>query len=48
MALINEMMYSMNFTRIAMTPIPNLEDATIYRITARYRAETDGEYIYRI
>lgn len=46
--LIDGMMYARNFTRIAMTPVPNLEDATIYRITARYRAETDGTNIYRI
>lgn len=48
MALIDGMMYGFNFTRLSMTPVPNLEDATIYRITARYRAETDGEKIYRI
>lgn len=48
MAVIDEMMYGMNFKRIAMTPVPNLEDATIYRLTARYRAETDGTHIYRI
>lgn len=46
--LIDGMMYGMNFTRIAMTPVPNLEDSTIYRITARYRAETDGENLFRI
>lgn len=48
MALIDSAMYGLNFTRIAMTPVPNLEDATIYRITARYRATTDGENLYRI
>ncbi len=48
MDIIDKMMYSMNFTRTALTPVPNLEDATIYRLTARYRAETDGETIYRI
>lgn len=46
--LIDQKFYSMNFTRIAMTPVPNLEDSTIYRITARYRAETDGVNLYRI
>lgn len=46
---INEKMYAMNFTRLSMTPVPNLEDASIYRITARYRAEIEnGEKIYRI
>lgn len=48
MQLIDGMMYERNFTRIALTPVPNLEDATIYRLTARYRAETDGTNIYRI
>lgn len=48
MGLIDHMMYARNFTRLSLTPVPNLEDATIYRLTARYRAETDGTYIYRI
>lgn len=48
MGLIDHMMYARNFTRLSMTPVPNLEDATIYRITARYRAETDGDRLYRI
>lgn len=48
MAEVDAVMYSMNFTRLVMTPTPNLEDASIYRITAQYRAETDGTNIYRI
>lgn len=48
MQFIDQMMYDLNFTRIALTPVPNLEDATIYRLTARYRAETDGTSMYRI
>lgn len=47
MNTIDEMMYHRNFTRIAMSPVPNLNDATIYRMTARYRAETDGTNFYR-
>ncbi len=47
MNAVNELLRSMNFRRLAMTPVPNLEDATIYRITARYRAATDGKYFYR-
>lgn len=47
MQLIDSLMYGMNFTRLALTPVPNLDDATIYRMTARYRAETDGTKIYR-
>lgn len=48
MSLIDSMMYARNFTRLSLTPVPNMEDATIYRLTARYRAETDGTNIYRV
>ena len=47
MQTIDGVMYQMNMTRLSCTPTPNLEDATIYRITARYRCETDGTRIYR-
>lgn len=47
MKIIDDLMYRMNFTRIAITPVPDLDNATIYRMTARYRAETDGTTIYR-
>ena len=46
--IIDQKMYSMNFTRLSRTVVPNLEDSTIYRMTARYRAETDGNTIYRV
>lgn len=46
--VIDDMMAERNFTRIAMTPVPNMEDASIYRLVARYRAETDGENLFRI
>lgn len=45
--VIDEVLFGMNFKRLALTPVPNLEDATIYRIVARYRAMTDGQYFYR-
>lgn len=45
--VIDDAMFRMNFKRMALTPIPNMEDATIYRIVARYRAMTDGKYFYR-
>lgn len=48
MGIIDDIMYKLNFVRTAMTPVPNLEDATIYRITARYRAVTDGTTVYRV
>ena len=44
MNFIDNMMRSMNFTRLSMNPIPN---GTIYRLTGRYRAETDGENLFR-
>lgn len=45
--VIDQEMYQMNFTRISALPVPNMADATIYRLTARYRAVTDGTYFYR-
>lgn len=47
MGVIDEMLYKRNFTRISLSPVPNMENGTIYRLVARYRAETDGTNIYR-
>lgn len=44
---IDNLLLSMNFRRMSMNPVPNMEDATIYRIVARYRVATDGKYFYR-
>lgn len=56
---IDEVMFSMNMFRIAMTPmpvnmyrmstatVPTLEDTAIYRIVSRYRCTTDGTRFYR-
>ncbi len=44
---IDEKMFSMNFRRLTFKPVPNMEDATIYRIIARYSVETDGKNFYR-
>lgn len=44
---IDKLLFSMNFTRMGMTPVPNLENASIYRIVARYRVMTDGKFFYR-
>ena len=44
---IDQMMYAFNFTRTVMTPVPNMNNASIYRITARYSAKTDGTTLYR-
>lgn len=37
-AVIDSKMESLGFTRTMLNPIPNEEDTTIYRMTARYRA----------
>ena len=47
MNTIDKLMYGMNFRRISLSPVPNMENATIYRLVARYRAETDGTNLYR-
>ena len=47
MKVIDEVLFRMNFRRIVLTPVPNMEDATIYRLTARYRVATDGKNFYR-
>ena len=47
MKVIDEVLFKMNFKRIAMTPVPNMEDASIYRMVARYRVMTDGRYFCR-
>lgn len=44
---IDKVMSSMNFRRIVQTPVPNLGDATIYRLVTRYRGATDGKFFYR-
>lgn len=45
--LTGDILARMNFRRIAQTPVPNLEDGSIYRITARFRGATDGKFFYR-
>ena len=43
MGYIDDTMAGMGFTRTFFSPIPNLADATIYRLTARYSAVIDTE-----
>lgn len=38
MAAADEQFAKLGFTRTMMQPIPNIDDATIYRMTARYTA----------
>lgn len=48
-ALIDEIMQSIGFKRISLNQIPNLDDATIYRIVSRYRAVVSkDETIHKI
>ena len=44
---IDDVMHSMNLRRIVMTPVPNLNDSTIYRLTARYQGEASESTFYR-
>ena len=47
-ALIDEEMTAIGFTRTMLQPIPNMDDATIYRMVARYKAIVSKEnVIYR-
>jgi len=45
--VIDNEMTAMNFRRETYTPVPNLENATIYRLVLRYQGMTDGTYFYR-
>lgn len=47
MNVVDQTLFAMNFKRLALTPVPNMEDATIYRLVARYRVATDGKHFYR-
>lgn len=47
MNVVDTMLYKMNFTRLSLTPIPMANDG-YYRLTARYRVETDGTNLYRV
>lgn len=48
MSTIDTEMAALGFTRTMMNPIPNEEDATIYRMVARYRAiVSKDKTIYR-
>ena len=48
LALIDEEMLAMGFSRVAMTPVPNEYDSTIYRMVGRYRAAvSSSHHIFR-
>lgn len=47
-SLLDNEMLSLGFTRTMLQPIPNMDDATIYRMTARYTAiVSKDKMIYR-
>ena len=47
-ATVDQVMQSLGFTRTFLNPIPNLNDATVYRIKGRYEAIVGkDETIYR-
>jgi len=45
MAVVDEIMDSLNFTRLALLPV-NIDSSTKYRLTARYTAVTDKDETY--
>ncbi len=44
MKTIDDTLSGLNLVRTFCKPTPNLEDATVYRMTARYRAIVDKDY----
>lgn len=48
MGIVDEEMLAMGFTRKSLSPTPNLQDMSIYRLTARYTGIADkNHFIYR-
>lgn len=47
MSIIDTAMQEMNMRRTILTPVPNLNDASIYRLTARFEGMVDAGGFYR-
>lgn len=47
MAIVDSVMTPLGFTRTLLQQIPNMSDATIFRLTARYTAAVINNTIYR-
>lgn len=48
LGLIDEEMLALGFSRSTLTPVPNEDDSTIYRMVGRYRAAVSSDHkIYR-
>lgn len=49
LSVVDDELSKLNFTRTMLSPVPNLADATIYRLTARYQGivgtDSNDEYI---
>ena len=47
-ALIDQELLALGFVRVTLTPVPNMNDSTIYRMVGRYRATVSADNkIYR-
>ena len=44
LGLIDEEMLAMGFSRSTLTPVPNENDSTIYRMVGRYRATVSSDH----
>lgn len=44
---IDELLKPLNFRRMMLSPVPNMQNNSIYRLVARYRVATDGTHFYR-
>lgn len=47
MGIIVDTMAEMNFRLSILTPVPNLNDASIYRLTARFEGMADNDGFYQ-
>jgi hypothetical protein len=43
-ALIDKKMIALGFARVTLTPVPNMNDSTIYRMVGRYRATVSSKH----
>jgi hypothetical protein len=43
-ALIDKEMLALGFSRATLTPVPNMNDSTIYRMVGRYRATVSSNH----
>ena len=47
LAVIDDEMHRMNFRRMITTPVPNLNDSSIYRLIAEYEAVISEDMFYK-